>query len=97
MEAQENDPKSLRFLPPLICLASHITAVPVSAKNMASSEANLHNVAARYSGRIGLMSGPCQHNAVSVRQKTPSRQHICAGSGHQSFPGHLEVVLGGSL
>ncbi len=33
MEAHENEPKSLRFLPPLMCLASHITAVPVSAKN----------------------------------------------------------------
>ena len=44
MEAQENDPKSLRFLPPLMCLASHIIAVPVSAKNMASSEANLQSV-----------------------------------------------------
>src|SRR5260370_29092753 len=58
MDAQENEPKSLRFLPPLICLASQIQAVPVSAKNIASSDASWLSVAARNSGRMGLILGP---------------------------------------
>ena len=37
MDAQENEPKSLRFVPPLMCLAGQMHAVPVSTKNMASS------------------------------------------------------------
>jgi hypothetical protein len=58
MDAHENDPKSLRFMPPLMCLANQMQAVPVSAKNMASSEASSLSVAARNSGRMGLMPGP---------------------------------------
>ena len=58
MEAQENEPNSRRFVPPFICRASQIQAVPVSAKNIASSEANSLSVAARNSGRIGLIPGP---------------------------------------
>jgi hypothetical protein len=39
IDAHENEPKSLQSLPSLMCLASHMQAVPVSAKNIASSEA----------------------------------------------------------
>jgi hypothetical protein len=58
MDAHENDPKSLRFRPPLMWLAVQMQGVPVSAKNMASSEASSSSFAARNSGRIGLMFGP---------------------------------------
>jgi hypothetical protein len=58
MDAHEKDPKSLRFMPPLMCLANQIQAVPVSAKNKASSEASSSSVAAKNSGRIGLIPGP---------------------------------------
>jgi hypothetical protein len=34
IDAHANDQKSLRFFPPFVCLASQMTAVPVSAKNM---------------------------------------------------------------
>ena len=61
MDAHENDPKSLRFLPPQMCLASQIQAVPVSAKNIASSDASSLSVAARNSGRIGFIPGPFSH------------------------------------
>ena len=54
IDAHENEPKSLRSLPPLMCVASHIQAVPVSAKNMASSEASSLSVAARNCGADGL-------------------------------------------
>src|ERR1700684_1521214 len=58
MDAQENEPNSLRFLPPLTCLAIQMQAVPVSTKNMASSAASSLSVAAKNSGRMGLISGP---------------------------------------
>jgi len=58
MEAHENESKSLRFLPPRICLASQMHAVPVTAKNRALSEASSSSVAARNSGRMGLIPGP---------------------------------------
>ena len=58
IEAHENEPKSRRFGPPFMCRASQIQAVPVSAKNSALSEASSLSVAARNSGRIGLIPGP---------------------------------------
>ncbi len=53
-----NEPNSLRRGPPFMCRAIQMHAVPVSAKKTASSAASSHIVAARYSGRIGLMPGP---------------------------------------
>ena len=58
IDAHEKEPNSLRFLLPLMCLAVQMHAVPVSAKNIASSEASSDSVAARNSGRMGLISGP---------------------------------------
>ena len=58
MEAHEKEPKIRRLFPPFICLAIQMQAVPVSTKNNASSEASSLSVAARYSGRIGLIPGP---------------------------------------
>jgi hypothetical protein len=58
MEAHENEPKIRRLAPPLTCRAIRMQAVPVSAKNIASSEAGSLSVAARNSGRIGLIDGP---------------------------------------
>ena len=58
MEAHENEPNIRRFLLPKMWRASQMQAVPVSAKNMASSAASSLSVAARNSGRIGLMPGP---------------------------------------
>ncbi len=58
IEAHENEPKIRRFVPPFTCRAGQMQAVPVSTKNIASSEASSLSVAARNSGRIGLIPGP---------------------------------------
>ena len=58
MEAQENEPKSRRFLPPLMCLASHMQAVPVSAKNIASSDSQLAQRGGQEFRADGLDPGP---------------------------------------
>ena len=58
MEAHEKEPKSRRFGPPFMCRASQMQAVRVSAKKSASSDASSLRVAARNSGRIGLIAGP---------------------------------------
>jgi hypothetical protein len=49
-EAHENEQKIRRFVPPFICRAAQMQAVPLSTKNIASPEASSLSVAARNLG-----------------------------------------------
>ena len=58
IDAHENDPNSRRRGPYRMCRAAQMIAVPVSAKNKASSAAWSLSTDARYSGRMVLRCGP---------------------------------------
>ncbi len=58
MDAHENEPKILRFLPPLMCLATHMHAVPVSTKNIASLGGDIAQRGGQEFRAYGLDPGP---------------------------------------
>jgi hypothetical protein len=100
IDAQENEPNNLRFFPPLMCRESQMQAVPVSAKNNASSDARLLSARCEKLWTYGLdgwslldvvldlVCGRCRLGAMRVEKAGIS---LCFDAWKQSGRRRLDV------
>ena len=106
MDAHVNEPNSRRRGPEWIWRAAQMQAVPVSAKNMASSSASSSRKAATYPGLIGLIPGlprvrPRYQVALPARSRASTTDRAAPPSGSaRPLPrpcGRVSYLNGGAV